>query len=117
MDDIVGDVTIFVFYYRRVTANVSSAAAVTAVVKQPFRTVVRVVGKFLCQLSSAFLVQEWLKGKGDVDEVCSSLGYYAASRGVSLPTFRDNISVTYSKVKNSKKDFFLTLGYWTDSLS
>jgi hypothetical protein len=44
VDDIVGDVTIFVFCYRRVTANVSSAAAVTAVVKQPFRKIVRVVG-------------------------------------------------------------------------
>jgi hypothetical protein len=55
VDDIVGDVTIFVFCYRRVTTNVSCAAAVTAVVKQPFRTVVRVVGKFLCQGCSAFL--------------------------------------------------------------
>jgi hypothetical protein len=116
VDDVVGGVTIFVFCYSRVTANVSSAAAVTAVVKLPFRTIVRVVGKFLCQHSSAFLVQEWLKGNEDVDEVCSRLGYYAASKAVSLMTVRDNLSVTYSKVKNSKKDF-LTLEYWTDSLS
>ena len=111
VDDIVGDVTIFVFCYRRVTANVSSAAAVTAVVKQP-----RVAGKFVCQRSSAFLVQEWLKGNGDIDDVCSRLGYYAESRDVSLPTFRGKLSVTYTKVKNSKKDF-LTLEHWADILS
>jgi hypothetical protein len=29
----------------------------------------------------------------DVDEICSLLGYYAASCGNCLPTFRDNVSV------------------------
>jgi hypothetical protein len=33
------------------------------------------------------------------DEKCSLLGYYAASRINFLPTFRDNLSVPYSKVK------------------
>jgi len=47
------------------------AVAVTAVVKQPFRTIVSVVGTFLCQHSSVFLVREWLTGTGDVDEVCA----------------------------------------------
>jgi hypothetical protein len=62
--NIVGYVTIFVFCHIHMTANVSSAAAVTAVVKQPFRTIVRVAGKFLCQHSSTFLVQKWLKEIG-----------------------------------------------------
>jgi hypothetical protein len=39
----------------------------------------------------------------DVDEICTLLGYYAASSGNPLPTFRENISVPSSKVKKSKK--------------
>jgi hypothetical protein len=29
----------------------------------------------------------------DVDEICGRLGYYAASCGICLSTFRDNVSV------------------------
>jgi hypothetical protein len=29
------------------------------------------------------------------------LGYYAASSGNSLPTFRDNLSIPFARVKNS----------------
>jgi hypothetical protein len=36
----------------------------------------------------------------NIDENCALLGYYAASSGNSLPTFRDNLSVPSSKVKN-----------------
>jgi hypothetical protein len=36
----------------------------------------------------------------DVDEVCRLLGYYAASSGNCLPTFRDNVSVASSQVKS-----------------
>jgi hypothetical protein len=36
----------------------------------------------------------------NIDENCVVLGYYAASSGDSLPTFRDNLSVPSSKVKN-----------------
>jgi hypothetical protein len=32
-------------------------------------------------------------------ENCALLGYYAASRGNSLPTFRDNVSVPSSRAK------------------
>jgi hypothetical protein len=32
----------------------------------------------------------------DVDEICALLGYYAASNGNHLPTFRDNVSVPSS---------------------
>ena len=39
---------------------------------------------------------------GEVDENCVLLGYYAASSGNSLPTFRDNISVSSSRMKNQK---------------
>jgi hypothetical protein len=35
----------------------------------------------------------------DVDEICGLLGYYTASRGNYLPTFRDNVSVPSSRVK------------------
>jgi hypothetical protein len=36
----------------------------------------------------------------DVDKICVLLGYYAASCGNCLPTFRDNISVPSSRVKS-----------------
>ena len=36
----------------------------------------------------------------EVDENCVLLGYYAASSGNSLPTFRDNLSILSSRVKN-----------------
>jgi hypothetical protein len=38
-----------------------------------------------------------------VDEMCALLGYYAASRGNSLPTFRDILSVSSSRVNKSEK--------------
>ena len=40
---------------------------------------------------------------GEVDESCARLGYYTAITGNSLPTFRDNISVGSSRMKNKKK--------------
>jgi hypothetical protein len=39
----------------------------------------------------------------DVDEICALLGYYAASTGNPLPTFRDNVLVPTSRVKKSMK--------------
>jgi hypothetical protein len=36
-------------------------------------------------------------------ENCALVGYYAASSGNSLPTFRDNVSVPSSKFKNPKE--------------
>ena len=36
----------------------------------------------------------------EVDENCPLLGYYAASSGNFLPTFRDNLSIPSSGVKN-----------------
>jgi hypothetical protein len=36
----------------------------------------------------------------DVDNIRALLGYYSASSGNSLPTFRDNVSVPYSRVTN-----------------
>ena len=46
-----------------------------------------------------------------VDEICALLGYYAAYSDNSLPTFRDNLSVPFSRVMNQerhefKKDFY-----------
>jgi len=34
----------------------------------------------------------------DVDEICALLDCYAVCSGNSVPTFRDNISVPYSRV-------------------
>jgi hypothetical protein len=39
----------------------------------------------------------------DVDENCDLLGYYAPSSGNFIPTFRDNLSVPSSGVKNPKE--------------
>jgi hypothetical protein len=38
----------------------------------------------------------------DVDDICAPLGYYAASCGNCLPTFRNNVSVPIFKFKKSK---------------
>ena len=48
---------------------------------------------------------EWkgyLRLRREVDESCALMGYYAASSGNSLPTFRDNLSVPFSSVKDTK---------------
>jgi hypothetical protein len=39
----------------------------------------------------------------DADEICALLGYYTVSSGNPLPTFRDNLSVSYPRVKKSTK--------------
>jgi hypothetical protein len=39
----------------------------------------------------------------DVDEICGRLGYYAASCGNCLPTFRDNVSVPSSRAKSPSR--------------
>jgi hypothetical protein len=38
-------------------------------------------------------------------EISALLGYYAASSGDPLPTFRDKVSIRSSGVKKSKKSF------------
>jgi hypothetical protein len=57
----------------------------------------------------------------DVAEICALLGYYAASSGNRLTTFRDSVSVPASRVKNSKRSpsllRLLTLEDGTDMLS
>jgi hypothetical protein len=68
----------------------------------------------------------------NVDEICVLLGYYAPLNGRCVSTFRDSLSVPFSRVKKSKKigpffkdkevqeecflDFF-TPEYGTDRLS
>jgi hypothetical protein len=39
-----------------------------------------------------------------IDEICALLGCYAESNDSPLPTFRDNLSVSSSRVKKSKKE-------------
>ena len=41
--------------------------------------------------------------KNNIFGICALLGYYAALSNNPLPTFRDNLSVPSSRVKNSKK--------------
>jgi len=41
-----------------------------------------------------------------VIDISARLGYYAASSGNSLPTFRDYLAVQSSRAKKSKKGFF-----------
>jgi len=41
--------------------------------------------------------------RSEIDESCALLGNYAANSGNSLPTFRDNLAVPTSRVKNFKK--------------
>jgi hypothetical protein len=53
----------------------------------------------------------------DVDEICVLLGRYAASSGNPLPTFRHNVSLPSSRVKNSNALDFLPLADGTDMLS
>jgi hypothetical protein len=59
----------------------------------------------------------------EVDEICALLGYYSTFSANSLPTLRDNISVRFLGVKNSKKKVnresknFLTSEDETDRLS
>jgi hypothetical protein len=51
-------------------------------------------------------------------EICALLGCYAVSNGNRLPTFRENMSVPYLRVKKSDASLnFLTLEDGSDTLS
>ena len=52
----------------------------------------------------------WISGFRREVEICSLLGYYAVSSGNPLPTFQDNVSVPFSRVKS-----FMTLEDGTDT--
>jgi hypothetical protein len=45
----------------------------------------------------------------EAEEICALVGYYAASSGNSLPTFRYNSSVPSSRAKKFKDDYFYHL--------
>ena len=54
-------------------------------------------------------IQQYMRGVAsglsrELDVNCSLLGYYVACSGNSLPTFRDNLSVPSSRVKNSPEE-------------
>jgi len=48
----------------------------------------------------------------EVDGNCALPGYSAASSGNSLPTFRDNLSVPSSGVKNPRRKSAFFLDSW-----
>jgi hypothetical protein len=50
--------------------------------------------------------------RSDVDQVCGLLGYYAAQSGNSIPTFRDNPSVSSSRVKKFKKSIDIKVMFY-----
>jgi hypothetical protein len=52
----------------------------------------------------------------DADEICALLGYYAASCGNCLTTFRDNVSVPSSPVKSPSKKERKPATYNLDSI-
>jgi hypothetical protein len=43
-------------------------------------------------------------------KICALLGHYAASSGNPLPAFRDNVSVSSSKVKKTRTSWLLKMG-------
>jgi hypothetical protein len=56
--------------------------------------------------TSIRIQHSWLMISGfrrDVDETCALLGYYAASCGNCLLTFRENVSVPSSRVKSPRR--------------
>ena len=53
----------------------------------------------------------------EVDENCALLRYYVGSSGNFFPSFRDNLSVPSSRVKDPSGLGFLTLQDWTFLLS
>jgi hypothetical protein len=67
--------------------------------------------KLVLLMHTAYQISRLNSGsRHEVDENCTLLGYYAASSDNCLPTFRDNLSVPSSKVKNlengSHAEFF-----------
>jgi hypothetical protein len=52
----------------------------------------------------------------DVDEICALLGYYSASCGKCLPTFRENVSVPSSRVKSPSRKERKPATYNVDSI-
>jgi hypothetical protein len=57
-----------------------------------------------------------------VDEIWALLGHYAASSGNSLQTFRNKLSIPFSRIKKSKENFLGFLGFcdpwrWDQNLS
>jgi len=51
---------------------------------------------------SFHVTEEWVENFKKRAEIYAILGHYAAYIGVSLPTFRDHLSVSSSRVKKSK---------------
>jgi hypothetical protein len=64
----------------------------------------RIIAQFAPSLPTAVGMCVISGFRRDVDEICALLGYYTALNGSSVPTFRDNLSVPYSRVKNSLED-------------
>jgi hypothetical protein len=69
-------------------------------------TILAAISSVFLQLSAVSIVSESLIYLTNVTfltfKICALLGYYAASNGSTLTTFRDNVSVPYPMVKKSK---------------
>jgi hypothetical protein len=73
-------------------------SSMTNLVKKPWRVIeIRTVSGFFRDMVSTayFFIIEFGMDKMEriFPEMCAVLGYYAASCGNCLPTFRDNVSV------------------------
>jgi len=51
----------------------------------------------------------------DVDEDCTLLGYYATNSGISLPTFRDNLSIPFSTTEEGHCHYHSTNAPYSSS--
>jgi hypothetical protein len=49
----------------------------------------------------------WAQSCKSYDEICALLGFYATSDASLVPTFRDNLSITSSRVKQFKKNLLV----------
>jgi len=49
----------------------------------------------------------WAQNCKSYGEICALLGFYAPSDASLVPTFRDNLSITYSGVKQFKNNLLV----------
>jgi len=49
----------------------------------------------------------WAHGCKSYDEICALLGFYAPSDASLVPTFRDNLLIAFSRVKQLKNNLLV----------
>jgi len=92
-------------FYSSAQPGLSRNTPITVLTTAPY--LLRFMNLFVLWVISSF--------RGNLNETCSLLGFYADWNGNSVPTFRNNLSVPSSEVKQSRA-FCLTLENGTDML-